>query len=827
MVLAALSVALMPVTANANGNMVDSFTYNGNQSGFTRGTVYALSIAGNELNVCEFTPVPRTSAPSLEYNPNCQNAIAQSDSPNSYTAVAYLGTANNAGNYFAVGDSVGNVYVMQIEFKRGDPNPISVSRSQPLQIKDPDDTANSCGSITSLAVDPNGGFLYISCMESNADANWTINNDKSYTGMFGVTLQVATINNGTLSLQGNVASAAPPGISGYWTYGPDDSASRVTAAAFPGGIANTQSSNLTSVVNPKLRVYPPNYPGLAGTSYSSTGAVFYSGIISGISGSNPINSGFMCSNGVCQVAYNIALPQGKDYGGWIFTAAEYGTNQAGTPVLFWNQVFGIVQFSEDASSGLYIDNKMGNALTTCQLNASISNAVTTSPCSAQANLQWPPANVPSSNIWVDQLVYSPTPTAVANSTNYTQGLLQMSLWNSGYLAYYDVASGSNVPGVFFSNNQANGEVGANVQGLSTDSNGNLLIQAGASGLLGFNAFPTSSTNIETQTYVTYVPIPADTPPSSCGTACKVIQGLGIVASVVSDISVVSVDDDKIPTQTRFALQAPVAKTPLHTTERSVRFSSSEPDAASMDTDEVDGSFRIAMNFGGDMSADVVGYVLSDSDPSLLELAALSTEAAGVQCCDSNADAPNPALANFLGQKPYWGSFTYTEQQLRLLGIRPGDKIKGVQLRLAEGISAQPKQTLRFKNVQIALKSGATTPSAQAGLSFDSIVFRRSLSILRCSYNRSVRDGYGPVIPFRTYRYLGGDLTLTLRHSGSGNSKRFYLDAFGGAGVIGAYAELSSVWSQPTNVTELKVAPQIKLIKKGTSPKRVKYPSRCG
>lgn len=822
MALTALSAALMPAAAHANGNMVDSFTYNGSQPGFTPGSVYALSIAGTELNVCMFTPVSGTAAPSVQYTPSCQNTLAPPDS-NSYTAVAYLGTTSNTSNFFAVGDSAGNVYVMQIQFNSGNPNPISVIVAQTLAITNPDDLNEPCGQISSLAVDPDGNNLYIGCVSTKNNLAWRMSRDSYYGGNHSVTLAVTAIQSAGYLSQNyyTIPFANLNNPNNYWVTNDASSypASLASAVAFPANGA----SGWPTTVNPKMRVYPPNYPGLSGTSYYSTGAVLYSGLVSGFSGDVPINSAFICSRGICEVAYNIALSESG--GGAVFTAAEYGINQGGNPVLYWNQVQGLVENEPTP----FIPNTTRNAVVTCQLSAVISSAVTTSPCSAQANIQWPPANVPSSTVWLDQFVFSPTPSAVIGNTSYTQGLLQISAWNDGYLAYYDVASGSNVPGVFFSNNQANGEVGANVQGLSTDSNGNLLIQAGASGLLGFNAFPTSSTNIETQTDVTYVPIPADTnAANSCGLGCKVTQGLGIVASVITDISVVGLDDGELPNQTRFALHKLDTKALLHTAERFESHSSSEPNTVISDDTDLDGSFRIAMNFGGDMSADVFGPILSDSDPSLLELAALSTEAAEVQCCDSNSGAPNPALANFLGPKPYWGSFTYTEQQLRHLGIRPGDKIKGMQLRLAEGISAQPKQTLRFKNVQIALKSGATAPSAQAGVSFESIVFRRSLSILRCSYNRSVRDGYGPVISFgRPYRYLGGNLTLTLRHSGSGNSKRFYLDAFGGIGVIGSYAELSSVWSQPTNVTELKVAPQIKLIKKGTSPQRVKYPSRCG
>lgn len=125
MVPVALGMALMPAAANANGNMVDSFTYNGNQPGFTPGSVYTVSIAGQELSVCLLTPVATTSAPNLQYTSNCITNAAQNDT-NSYTSVAYIGASSQTPN-FAVGDGAGNIYVMQIQFQSGNPNPISLS----------------------------------------------------------------------------------------------------------------------------------------------------------------------------------------------------------------------------------------------------------------------------------------------------------------------------------------------------------------------------------------------------------------------------------------------------------------------------------------------------------------------------------------------------------------------------------------------------------------------------------------------------------------------------------------------------------------------------
>lgn len=826
----ALSVVLAPVAAYANGNMVDSFTYNGSQPGFTPGSVYTVSIAGQELSVCLLTPNPTTTAPNLQYSSNCITNAAQNDT-NSYTSVAFIGSSSQTPN-FAVGDGAGNIYVMQIQFNSGNPNPISLSTIGTSTLMDPDDNSRPCGAITSLAVDPDSSYLYIGCVGEPANSlAWRFARNEYLGGFLKVSLAAWQItNSGYISNPGfaNYGNTVPFGYGNpdyYWvTYGSSTApASLASAATFqaPG------TDGFPSAVNPKMRVYPPYYPGLAGTSYYSTGGVFYSGIVSGLSGNTPINSAFMCSGGWCLPAYNIALPESSNgyTGGAVFTAAELGANGAGTPVLYWNQLQAI---TVDVPNGsIPITNT--NLVTACQLNSVISTAVTSSPCSTQNNVSWPPAGVPSSTMWLDQLVFSPTPSAVANNTSFTQGLLQISAWNNGYLAYYDVATGSYVPGLFFSNNGNGGEVGANVQGLTTDSNGNLLIQAGASGLLGFNPFPNTANNIQTQQDTTYIPIPADsTASNSCNGICEVIQGLGLISSVVTIITAADLDDDEGSHRTQFAHQIPELGDLLQSARGMALPSRKEPDAFRADATEFEGSFRIAMSFDGGASGNLLGSVQSDMQPSLFGLAAFAAAApeAEAQCCDTNGDAPNPVLANFLGQKPYWGKFTYSEQQMGLMGIRPGDTIKGIQFRLGEGISPQPKQPLRFKRLQIGMYSDGTTRAGGTPSRYGSIVVKRSLSVRRCSYNRDVADGYGPMISFgRPYRYLGGDLTFELRHSGSQNSKRFYLDAFGGAGVSGAYAQLASVWSAPTDVTTLKVAPQIRLIKRGTTPGRRPAP-RC-
>ena len=827
----ALCMALMPVVAHANGNMVDSFTYNGSQPGFTPGSVYTVSIAGQELSVCLLTPVSTTAAPNLQYSSNCITNAAQNDT-NSYTSVAFIGQGFggfSAVPNFAVGDGAGNVYVMQIQFQSGNPNPISLSTVQTIEITDPDNLNAPCGAISSLALDPYIPTLYVGCVgTAKTSLSWKVSKDSYISSYNKVTLLALSITEpGSLSDSYFTVPFGYSNVDNYWVLTNSDSApaSLASATAFPA----PGTEGWPSSVNPKMRAYPPNYPGLAGTPYYSTGSVLYSGLVSGFSGTTPINSAFMCSQGTCTPAYNITLPESD--GGAVFTSVELGTNNVGNPVLYWNQVQGV----STINTGSGIPVTTNNVIISCQLADMNSSAVTSSPCSTQNTVQWPPANVTPTPVWVDQLVFSPTPSSSVLSTSFTQGLLQISAWNNGYLAYLDVATGNYETGLFFSNNLNGGEVGANVQGLTTDSNGNLLIQAGASGLLGFNPFPSTANNIQTQQDTVYIPIPADNNTSnSCSGICKVVQGLGIVSSVISIIQVVSLDDDEGSNRTQFALLSSGTRGALQSARENSFPSLKGPHAPRADKTELEGSFRIAMSLDGGASRNLFSSVQSDIEPSLFGLAAFAAADGGAeaQCCDTNGDAPNPVLANFLGPKAYWGTFTYSEKQMELMGVEPGDVIKGLQLRLAEGISPQPKQTLKFKTLQIGMYSDGTARASDATRTgftpsrYGSIVFKRSLSVPRCSYNRSVSDGFGPMISFaKPYRYLGGDLTIAIRHSGSKNSKRFYLDALGGAGVGGAFAQLSSVWAMPINVTPLQVAPQIKFIKHGTTPGRRPAP-RC-
>ena len=131
-----------------------------------------------------------------------------------------------------------------------------------------------------------------------------------------------------------------------------------------------------------------------------------------------------------------------------------------------------------------------------------------------------------------------------------------------------------------------------------------------------------------------------------------------------------------------------------------------------------------------MRSDKIGLTATDADPSLFDLAAM--EVAAPSAVTPYPDAPSPALANFLGPKPYWGRFTYSEDQMKLMGVRRGNVITGMQLRLADGISVQPQLPIRFNRMQIGLATGGSADVSEPASRFGATVFNRSLSIARCS-----------------------------------------------------------------------------------------------
>ena len=329
---AAFGVLICASQFVAAATTVDFYVYEGSQSGpgFTSGSTVTVSTAENELSVCINTP--SGTAPNITYTPNCNTSAAPSSGlsdGNKYTAVAYIGTYEDGNsvqyNMFAVGDDDGNVYIMYPTVNSGgDPQTMVVANTYTYK----NCVYQPCGRVSSLAKDPSSSTLYISfanISEKNAN-EWSdpipLYADASYSyNAPTATLMVTAINS-----DGSLA-AAPTNTYQNWVW-----------QDF-GNTYGINGNNTFDYVSPKLRVYPPDYPGLSGTDYFSTGAVFYSGIIGSQNNTaKPTNMGYLCSGSQCEVSFNITL-EGTGFS--VMTSAEYGVDNRGgsvVPVLYWNQV---------------------------------------------------------------------------------------------------------------------------------------------------------------------------------------------------------------------------------------------------------------------------------------------------------------------------------------------------------------------------------------------------------------------------------------------------------------------------------------------------------
>lgn len=607
-------------SSHADGTGVDSFTYNGNQPGMTTGTVYTLSTATTQLGFC--TNLPSTSCSSSSsnstsgcYTTSCMTNLAPVDSK-SYLSVAYLGTVNNPNSYFAVGDDAGNVTVMAPQFydDNGTVQVPSIISVQTLSV-------GGC-QVTTLAVDPNGKFLYIGCIDAGNNLLTYANGNKIFLG--AAYLGIAPINaDGTLGTVTTVTGVFPsmnygslPAVAGYWHAKSKD--------------------KCCGSVSPKMRVYAPNYPGLSGSGYYSSGAVLYSGLIGQIDSSgNPVNSGLLCSNGGCQIAYNLTLTSKKNFS--VVTSAEYGiygTNN--TPALYWNEVQGEWIFGVNETPG--IPKKASSALVSCQINNVIGfTSSNSSSCVNSKALSWPPQGISSGTKWIEQMTFMPQPEG--NSSAFISGVLIMSTWNNGYLAYYSPATPSTTISQLLSGNGSQGELGGNVYTIKADQNGNLLVLYGAQGLSVLNLF--SGTNIANGTDMTLIPNTADNGGGG-GVVSKILTGSEIAYYTIGTIMMFTTAADLPATEGR-KITLPMSQN---------------------------------------------NYLPTTQSPTLREY--------------SRHTKPSLSLMRPLGQQSAWNEYEFTEKQMKDQGIKPGTIIEGIKLRLSQGVSPQPKKTTRFKLFRITL-----------------------------------------------------------------------------------------------------------------------------
>lgn len=570
-VLACGLVSAMPFTSNA-ATSVDFFVYEGTQSGLPPGTVISVSTGTNQLALC--VNRPSGDEPEVTYTPDCDIAAAPGSglsSGNAYTAVAFMGSYKDAGNVsrslFAVGDRLGNVYLMY-PVVNNEGAPQYLNQVQQLKYDCASQTWSTngslpCGHVTSLAKDPSSEFLYVSFANYDPKGEVALKSSGYVTAFSGrhyapqATLMAIKVN-----LDGTLPRSPQ---NKYYNFIWQDY----------GSSYGINGDGTFKYISPKLRVYSPDYPGIANTNYAASGAVFYSGIIGNSDGDYPVNKGYLCSNGSCQVSFNVTL---IGTGFSVMTAAEYGIDiHTGkeVPVLYWNQVAGDwYPVKDPISGGTYrvpeIPKGTSNTVRSCQLKSPVSSAVTNSPCSSLSSLSWPPAGGVNAGPFVNELVYLPASDGGSGNPSDI-GVLMMSVWSPGYLAYHAV-TGNGGTAILFGSGSA-GEFGANPYSLVPDDNGSLFVEAGAEGLVGFNIFTLGNLGAPLDPY-TYITITSGSSEGSyCGTVCKVENGLKIVYKVVSVVSTLttglspamtdtSVDRKKPRQSSSFGIPAPSITGPL-------------------------------------------------------------------------------------------------------------------------------------------------------------------------------------------------------------------------------------------------------------------------
>jgi len=429
LLLALSALMLLQPPCWALGSNAASFTYTGDQQGFTTGTVYTLSTDNQSLGFCQLTPSASTNS---GYSAQCFTNYGNTDS-NLYSAVAYLGTTNNPNNLFAVGDNSGNIYLTQLNFELSNGSYVVPGLTMTA-------TPQGCpagSQVFSLAVDPNGQYLYVGCSSG--------------------TPQVTSYSSYICSLPTYLLYSVPINVDGtLGTFEPVTGLFDVFAS---------YTAGLWTGVSPVMRAYPANSPNLANSPYAASGAVMVSGLVGGLSDNNtakhapgpvPASSGVICSNGKCQVAYSFNQAASNSFS--IFTAAEVGVdyyNGNYNSALYWNQVQGewvcIAPGDPCWAYGPSIPwEKTGNTIYSCNIaNNPIGDPAGVCGTGSYA-LAWTPNGIPSAGkglqVDISNLLYIPTPSAV--STVFTQGLLTIGTWSNGYLAYHSPATHNSSTAMF-------------------------------------------------------------------------------------------------------------------------------------------------------------------------------------------------------------------------------------------------------------------------------------------------------------------------------------------------------------------------------------------
>ena len=135
----------------------------------------------------------------------------------------------------------------------------------------------------------------------------------------------------------------------------------------------------------------------------------------------------------------------------------------------------------------------------------------------------------------------------------------------------------------------------------------------------------------------------------------------------------------------------------------------------------------------------------------------------------------------LRSDPWTMQFVYARDLLRYLP--PGTKIQGLSFRLWIGASTWPPDPRNWGEYSVEL-SAATRPAGELSATFadnvgaDAVTARSgALTVATGAYPGGDNpNAFGPVLHFDSpYVYQGGDLLITLRHSGSGGGDFAYIE----------------------------------------------------
>jgi len=778
-ILLALSMVLMPQSAKAQGNLIASVTQDPTVAAVTippPGTVYIVTTEGDSITVCTNTPVSGTSPPDLQYKQQCATGAASDPvlyTPykgfqNYYSAVVVLGYDPTSEKvHIAAADITGNIYTLYLKINgTGDADElVPVNNTPPVNYcLKPDQTSLRMPRVQAMAVDPNKEYLYISCLDTRLEGILRGGDKpKNAYNLTSADLVIVPINTTDYTL----GSARVKSYENYyWSGSVQGISGSLNLCPADGHIEQSCDD-----VDPKLTVYPPSYAGLQGSSFYASGAVFYSSIISGLDGIYPTNTGLMCLDGVCDETYNFPFCGNStctDGTFSVMTAAEFGvateTNSPNNPVpvLFWSQHEGFWGSGITNNFGQINRNYPGyyslikkglTRVVQCQRKLLINPYFIgngTQCDESYVKLDWPPLAVTGVNnsSRVDQMMWVPTPPAGACEDPST-GIPCLNEYTGGLLVMGTTDNGYLAyrnTSFLNSNTETGYWFGSDGVGGNVNS-----LSSDANGNVLYH--------VGSQGLFGFNPFFNTSPqlnelvyipvPADTNTPLPVVQSLGIISDVITIAGVFAIEGSE-PTVETIVPQRQLAGSSMQ------RFP------------------------GGKRNAEI------------------------------QPNSPNSVLALLLGEQSYWAEFTYSEEIVKVMGVHRGDWINGVQMRLAEGIAAAPEEDLMIDSFRIGLASDRTQGNGNKNSPSPSPVFDGSLCVTQQTFNRDAQDGYGPTIPFdHPFHYLGGDLTLAVKHSGSGDENRFYLDALRGNGVSGSYEVLESMHSTPENITQINVAPTLR------------------